>query len=82
MKAGFRADSPAAVRALVEADAGISIGDAPGARETIRNGGVRRLLPRWRLPEGGIYVVFPPGRHTPPTVRALIDFYRGFVGKA
>jgi DNA-binding transcriptional LysR family regulator len=70
-----RCDSAATLRALLRAGAGISVLDRPGSDELVRSGELVRLLPRWTLPEGGIYAVFAPGRHVQPKVRAFIDFY-------
>ena len=81
MQARLSADAPATMLALLEAGAGVSAIHAPSAADAVRNGGLRRLLPRWTLPEGGIYAVFPPGRHVPAAVRTFIEFYRAFLAR-
>jgi DNA-binding transcriptional LysR family regulator len=40
----------------------------------IRAGKLQRILARYRLPELGIYAVYPQTAHVPPKVRAFIDF--------
>lgn len=82
MKARLSTDAPATMLALLEAGAGVSVINAPGAADAVRSGRLRRLLPRWTLPEGGIHAVFPPGRHVPVGVRAFIEFYRAFLARS
>jgi len=40
----------------------------------LASGRLRRILPGWRLPHAGIYVVYPAMRHPPAKVTAMIDF--------
>jgi DNA-binding transcriptional LysR family regulator len=40
----------------------------------IRAGRLRRILADYRLPEFGIYAVYPQARHVAPKVRAFVDF--------
>lgn len=75
-RARLRADSSAAMRALLESGAGISVLDQFSAEQSLRSGRLVRLLPDWSLPGGGLYAVYPPGRHLPVRVRSFIDFYR------
>ena len=83
MKTRLRTDSTGSLRQLVEAGAGISILDESSVAAAIREGRLQRLLPKWKLPEGGIYAVFPPGRHQPRQVQAFVDFYRaGMSGRS
>jgi DNA-binding transcriptional LysR family regulator len=42
-------------------------------REDVKEGHLVRLLPKWRLPGGGVYAVFPPSRYRPQRVRALVS---------
>lgn len=79
MRAGLRVDSAAALRALVQNGAGISIMDQPGAAPAVAARQLVPLLQEWQLAEGGIYAVYPPGRHLPAKVRAFIDFYGDFL---
>jgi len=76
MKGRLRADSAATLRSLLENDAGVSVLDQYSAAQAVRAGRLVRLLPRWSLPTGGLYAVFPPGRHMPAIVRAFVEFYR------
>ena len=46
------------------------------AAEALARGELERVLPDWDLPGGGIYAVYPPGRHTPAKVRAFVEFLR------
>ncbi|MDD5333903.1 MAG: LysR family transcriptional regulator [Rhodoferax sp.] len=71
----LRCDSAATLRALLLEGAGVSVMDQLSTDELVRRGDLIRLLPEWRLPEGGIYAVYAPGRHIQPKVRAFIDFY-------
>lgn len=41
------------------------------ADEPLAQGRLVRLLPDWRLPEGGIHIVYPPARFRPPRVTAF-----------
>lgn len=81
MKSRMRTDNPGTVRSLVEAGAGVSVIDEHGAASAIRAGRLVQILPNWKLPEGGLYAVFPPGKHIPRHVQAFVDFYRGFLGE-
>ena len=40
----------------------------------LRDGRLRRILARYRLPDLGIYAVYPQRDHVPPKVRAFVDF--------
>lgn len=76
VKTRLRVDSPGALAAMLRQGAGISVLDQYTAQENIASGKLVRLLPEWQLPTGGIYAVYPPGRHVSARVRAFIDFYR------
>ena len=77
----IRVDSPGALRALLENDAGISVLDQFNAQVGIDTGRLVRLLPGWSLPRGGIHAVYPPGRQMPARVRSFIDFYRDYLAR-
>ena len=47
----------------------------------LRDGRLRRLLPEYRLPELGIYAVYPQKEHVPPKVRVFIDFLAQAFGR-
>ena len=40
----------------------------------LRDGRLVELLPEWRLPDIGIYAVWPRGRFVPPKIRAVVDY--------
>lgn len=40
----------------------------------LRNGRLVELLPEWRLPDLGLYAVWPKGRFIPPKIRAVVDY--------
>ncbi len=75
MNSRLRCDSAAALRALSQAGAGIAALDALSAAKAQSEGTLVRLLPKWKLPRGGIHAVYAPGRHVQAKVRAFIDFY-------
>jgi DNA-binding transcriptional LysR family regulator len=64
---------------LLEQGAGISSVDEFSAGAALGAGRLVRVLPRWRLPRGGVYALCQPGQHVPAKVRAFIDFYRGYL---
>ena len=76
MRPRMRTDTVGSLRSLVEAGAGITILDEPSARVSIKEGRLRRLLPEWRLPEGGQFAVFPPVRHLLRQAQAFVEFHR------
>ena len=81
VKSRLRVDSPGALRALLEKEAGISVLDQFNAQVGIDAGRLVRLLPGWSLPRGGIHAVYPPGRQMPAKVRSFIDFYRHYLAR-
>ncbi len=56
--------------------AGQGIGLLPEllCRDQLASGDLLAVLDEWRLPEGGVYAVYPSPRHLTPKVRALIQF--------
>lgn len=75
MAGRLRCDSAAAARALLQAGAGVGVLDSYSAAQAVASGSLVRLLPRWRLPSGGVHAVYAPGRHVQAKVRAFIDYY-------
>lgn len=75
----LKTDSVASLRALLQSGAGISVMDQFTAGEALRSGKLVRVLPQWSLPRGGVYAVFPPGRHLPAKVKAFVDFYKDWL---
>lgn len=80
LNARLQTDSPAALRALVQAGGGVSVMETLSIGEALAQGRVQRVLGEWALPRGGIYGVTPPGRHPPASVRAFLAFYRERLG--
>jgi len=76
MNARLQTDSATALRALLINGAGVSVMDRLSVQADITEGRLQRLLPDWRLPSGGVFAVFPPGRHISAAARAFVDFYR------
>jgi len=79
MKSRLQVDSPNALLALLEFGAGLSVMDEMSSQAALQSGKLVRVLSNWTLPKGGIYAVFPPGRHVPARVRAFVEFYREFI---
>jgi DNA-binding transcriptional LysR family regulator len=79
VRAKLRTDTGTILRALLESGAGISILDSLSSAEAIEAGRLKRILTRWSLPSGGVYAVYPPGRHAAPAARAFVEFYRTYL---
>lgn len=82
VRARLRVDTGSALRVLLESGAGIAALDSLSTAEPLRTGRLQRVLTRWSLPEGGIYAVYPPGRHIAPAARAFADYYRRVLNPA
>lgn len=76
LRSRLKVDSSSALRALLERGAGLSVIDRNSVAPSLRSGALVRVLPDWRLPEGGIYAVPPPGRHSHPLARAFVAALR------
>ena len=61
---------------LQAAEAGLGIAHVPDfvAGPSLAAGRTRALLPDFAEPPGGIYALYPPGRHLAAKLRALVDF--------
>ncbi|OHX21328.1 LysR family transcriptional regulator [Chromobacterium sphagni] len=81
MRSRLKVDSGASLRTLLLAGAGLSVLDSFSVQDDIREGRLVHVLPQWTLPKGGVYAVFPPGRHAPASVRAFVEFYRVFLAR-
>jgi len=53
----------------------------PGTGRTGRAICTGQLLPAHRLPEQGIYAVYPDTGYVPAKVRRFVDFVRGYVAR-
>lgn len=50
--------------------------------DELRNGTLRRLLPDYRVPDLGMYAVYPQRSFVPPKVRAFVEFLTRTFGRA
>ncbi|MQX52545.1 LysR family transcriptional regulator [Alcanivorax sediminis] len=76
MHSRFRANTTAVTKQLLLAGAGLSVLTDSIAAPELASGQLVRVLPAWSLPRGGIYAVFPPGKHVPARVRGFVDFLK------
>ncbi|MDN3556438.1 LysR family transcriptional regulator [Halomonas maura] len=72
----LRTDATTLLRTLLREGGGISVLDELSAAPELAAGTLVRVLPEWRLPRGGLYAVYPPGRFASPRARAFVDFCR------
>ena len=79
VNAKLRVNTGSTLRALLESGAGISALDSFGCEDALQRGRLERVLARWSLPVGGIYVVYPPGRHIGTAARAFAEFFRNHL---
>ena len=76
MQARLRTNATGVLREMLARGAGLSVMAQPTAEAEIRAGRLVRVLADWRLPDGGIHAVYPPGRYIPARVRAFVDAFR------
>lgn len=76
MREAMRCNSAQALQALVRSGAGVTILLDTVIAEDVAQGRLLRLLPEWKLPDGAIHAVFPPGRDMPLRVRRFVEFLR------
>jgi DNA-binding transcriptional LysR family regulator len=76
MQGALKANTTAVTKQLLLQQAGLSVLADSIAADELERGALQRVLPDWELPGGGIYAVYPPGRHTPAKVRAFVEFLR------
>lgn len=72
----FSADTVEGVLAMVRAGGGLTVATDFSVMRDLAHGSLVRVLPDWRLPTGGIYLVWPRQRQESPRLRALIEFLR------
>lgn len=82
MASQLRTDAPAVLQALALEGAGITVLPRSGIEDDLAQARLRQLLPQWSLPRGGIYAVYPPGRHPPASARAFVEFYHARTGES
>lgn len=73
MRSSLAIDATAAVRAAVLAGAGLSVLPDYLIAADLEAGRLEHVLPQWRLPDGGIHVVFPAARFRPVKVRVFVE---------
>ncbi|WP_027729987.1 LysR family transcriptional regulator [Variovorax paradoxus] len=73
VQASIFLDATLAVREAVCQGAGLSVLPDYAVAEDLASGRLIEVLPRWRLPSGGIHAVFPAARYRPAKVRAFVD---------
>jgi DNA-binding transcriptional LysR family regulator len=61
------------VHATAVAGGGLVILPHFAVAEDVAAGRLVRLLPKWKLPDGGVHAVFPATRYRPQKVRVFID---------
>lgn len=81
MASRMQVDSATTLVGLVESGAGLTGLATMMAQDALNAGRLVTVLPKWTLPNGGVYAVLPPGRHVPAKVRAFIDFYRDYLAR-
>lgn len=79
MESRLRTDSTGTLCRLLEEGAGISTLDSFTCAKALREGTLVKVLPQWSLPAGGMWAVYPPGRHPPAKARAFVEFYRQWL---
>ena len=79
MSAGLAANSTASLVALMVAGGGLSVMPDMTTAPEIAAGRLVRVLEEWKLPEGGVYAVYPPGRHITAKARAFMVFFDAWL---
>lgn len=80
--AGLLADTVYACRAAVVEGAGIALLPDFSIHADLAAGRLVRLYPDWSTASMAIHALLPPGRHTAPKVRALIDMLKAGADEA
>lgn len=76
MQSQLKANTTAVTKRLLLEGVGLSVLADSIVQPELESGKLVRLLPDWQLPQGGIYAVYPPGRHVPARVRGFVDFLK------
>ncbi|HEX7644672.1 MAG TPA: substrate binding domain-containing protein [Burkholderiaceae bacterium] len=79
LKARMKTDSASSLRSLVRHGAGFTVLDEFSAQPDLASGRLVRVLENRRPPCGGLYAVFPPGRHVSAKTQAFIRFYQAHL---
>ncbi|WP_266169106.1 LysR family transcriptional regulator [Dyella subtropica] len=75
----FTADSVVAMKQVVLAGAGFGVLTDFAVSQDVDAGRLIRVLPQWKLPEGGIYAVFPASTQRALKVKVFVDALRAHV---
>lgn len=81
LQASLSLDATLPVREAVLQGVGLSVLPDYAITDDLAAGRLIHVLPQWRLPSGGIHVVFPTARFRPPKVRAFVDLLAERAGK-
>lgn len=73
MQATTSINATPAVLAAVRTGGGLSVLPDYLASDDLAAGRLVHVLPKWRLPSGGIYTVYPPARFRPPKVTTFVE---------
>jgi DNA-binding transcriptional LysR family regulator len=76
LRPGLRINSSRALLPALIAGVGIAAMPEVFVRRALEAGEVIELLPGWKLEDGELFVVTPPGRARPARVRVFIEFLR------
>lgn len=69
----FKADNGAALVAAALAGIGVAVLPIDLIQEHLDSGALVSVMPRYPVPEHGIYVIRPPGQHPPRKIRVLTE---------
>jgi DNA-binding transcriptional LysR family regulator len=81
VRGAFRANNGILLAQAAEAGHGIVASPTFYVGEAIRARKLKPILSAFRLPEIGIYAVYPQRSHVPPKVRAFVDFLARRFGR-
>ena len=70
----FSANEATALLRAALAGGGIALQPTYLANPHLLDGSLQVVLPDWKLPDMGIYALYPSRKHLSPAVRALLDF--------
>lgn len=82
LQSRLKTDSSTSLSALLRAGAGLSVVEQYAVERELASGELVRVLADWRLPSGGIWAVYPPGRYVAPRVRVFTAFYKQWLQQA
>lgn len=72
-EAGLSVNTAHAMRSAVLAGGGIAVLPDFAVAEDLQAGKLIRVMPKWSLPGGGVFALFPATRYRPRKVNVLID---------